>query len=193
MNPVLRVEAFEIVPDVAELLGQNCRRNGVIDRVSIYNRGVGDPALTLTIPSTEGRSALPDFYSTRFRFDEGLDVRVISLDSVSPRIRTGERVLAKIDVEGTEDEIFRHGQEFLRAHRPTILCEVLRDQARAHAVQAPLLKPHGYHFYLVRDGGLLAAEEIRPDERFRDWLFSTGGASAVRAVVPGLASHGPRV
>jgi hypothetical protein len=82
------------------------------------------------------------------------------------------RVLVKVDVEGTENEIFRHGQKFLRAFHPTILCEVLYGVADAKERQG-LLAPHGYRFYLVRQTDLRPASRIEPHARLRDWLFTT--------------------
>jgi hypothetical protein len=44
-----------------------------------------------------------------------------------------------------------------------------------------LLVPHGYRFYLVREGNLAAADRIEPDVRYRDWFFTNRSADQLRA------------
>ncbi|HEX6265191.1 MAG TPA: hypothetical protein VF036_07910 [Actinomycetota bacterium] len=68
--PHVGAHAFEIVPAVADALEANARRNGVDDRVAVHREGIGDPNKTMRVPSGEGGSALPSFYSSRIRFDE---------------------------------------------------------------------------------------------------------------------------
>jgi FkbM family methyltransferase len=172
-NPQLEAHAFEIVPENFRALFDNCVRNDILDRVTLHHVGVGTPGARITVPARSSGSALPDFYSRNLRFDAGARVRLVSLDSLVDRIPHGARVTMKIDVEGTEDEVLRHGQAFLDAFRPRILCEVLPGAADPSALES-LLSPHGYRFHLVRDRDLLVSPRIDPDERFRDWLFLAG-------------------
>jgi FkbM family methyltransferase len=172
-NPELEAHAFEIVPENFRALFDNCVRNDVLDRVTLHHVGVGAPGAAIRVPGRSAGSALPDFYSRNLRFDAGVRVRLVSLDSLVDRIPPGARVTVKIDVEGTEDEVLRHGRAFLDAFRPRILCEVLPGVADAPALES-LLASHGYRFHLVRDRDLLPSPRIEPDERFRDWLFLAG-------------------
>ncbi len=127
-----------------------------------------------------GGSALPSFYSSRMRFDQGCLVRFRSLDSVLPELPEGP-VVVKVDVEGTEDEVFRHGQRFLAERRPDVLCEVLAGVADPEVLEG-LLAPHGYRWYLVTEGGLEARERLEPHPRYRDWLFTQRTPEALRAL-----------
>jgi FkbM family methyltransferase len=167
------VHAFEIVPAVVDLLRENVRANGLTDRVRVRPEGIGDPDTEMMLPSGEGGSALPSFYSSRMRFP-GATVRVPfrSLDSVAADLPAGARVVMKIDVEGTEDAVFASGQRFLHDLRPDMLCEVLAGVADPARLEA-LLSPHGYRYHLVTEDRLVPHGHIRPSTRFKDWFLTT--------------------
>jgi FkbM family methyltransferase len=169
--PHVDVHAFEIVPAVADALEANVRRNGIDDRVVVHREGIGDPEKTMQVPSGEGGSALPSFYSSRMQFDGGRAVDFRSLDSVAALIPEAARVVMKVDVESTEDAVFRFGQAFLRTLRPHILCEVLHDVADGAALDG-LLAGAMLHKYLVTDTQLTRIDRVVPHPAFRDWLFT---------------------
>jgi FkbM family methyltransferase len=171
VNPILTSHAYEIVPAVADLLEDNVRRNGFGERVFVHREGIGVPGATMVIPSGEGGSALPSFYSSRLRFEHGTTVAFRSLDSLGDVVGPAKRLVMKVDVEGTEDDIFAHGQRFLAARRPDVLCEVLPGKARVEALNG-LLSRLGYEFYLVRGTDLLRCALISPHPHYRDWLFA---------------------
>jgi FkbM family methyltransferase len=165
------VHAFEIVPAVADALEANARRNGVEDRVVVHREGIGDPDKTMRVPSGEGDSALPSFYSSRMRFEGGKEIDFRSLDSVAALIPEAARVVMKVDVEGTEDAVFRFGQAFLRTCRPHVLCDVLHGVADGAALDG-LLAGAELHKYLVTDTRLARIDRVVPHPDFRDWLFT---------------------
>jgi FkbM family methyltransferase len=169
--PNVDVHAFEIVPAVADALEANVRRSGIGDRVVVHREGIGDPEKTMQVPSGEGGSALPSFYSSKMRFDGGKAVDFRSLDSVAALIPDAARVVMKVDVEGTEDAVFRFGQAFLRTLRPHILCEVLHGVADGAALDG-LLAGATLHKYLVTDTRLTRIDRVVPHPAFRDWLFT---------------------
>ncbi len=187
VNGSLRAHAFEIVPDVYEALRENCLRNGVLDRVVLHNEGIGNPETYIMIPPASGGSALPDFYSSRLRFQDGAVIPFRSLDSLVALMPPGGNVLVKVDVEGTENDVFRFGQRFLSSFLPDILCEVLPEVATPAELEA-LLAPHGYHFYLVKGTGLQRYAHIHAAARFRDWFFTIKEPEQLRrAGLSGLA------
>jgi FkbM family methyltransferase len=171
VSPQLRVHAFDIVPGVVATLETNLERNGVSDRVEVHQEGVGTPGTTMRVPVAEGGSALPSFYSSRMHFDDGISIEFRSLDSMIGSMPADARVVMKIDVEGTEDRIFRDGQDFLERFRPDMLCEVLHGVADGEVLQE-LLASREFSTYLVREHDLRLAARIQPDERFRDWLIT---------------------
>ena len=180
VNAALQAHAFEIVPEVYAALRDNCARNGILARVTLHQEGVGSPDGSVRVPTDVSDSALPDFFSTRLHFESGELVRLVSLDSLATALPNGARVLIKVDVEGTENEVFRYGQEVLAPFGPDILCEVLDGVADAAELQS-LLSPHGYHFYLVRAADLLSTDTITPNSHYRDWFFSRRSDALLRA------------
>ncbi len=194
VNPHLSAQAFEIVPEVFEVLRENCQRNNVLSRTTLHLAGVGAPGDTMKVPTSTSGSALPSYYSRSTHFDDGVDVTFVSLDSLLDTIPPESRVVMKIDVEGTEDTVLRYGQGFLASLKPDILCEVLEGVANAAELER-LLSPQGYELYLVRDADLLPRRELRPDPRFRDWLFTTMSvdelATAGVPIGPGSGAKSP--
>jgi FkbM family methyltransferase len=181
VNPFADVHAFEIVPDVYRLLFENCVRNDLLDRVTLHLEGIGKDGARAILPATSSGSALPDFYSGSLRFDTGVHVRFASLDSLMRLLPAGASVVGKIDVEGTENVVLAGGQALLHAAGPDLLCEVLAGVADGDELEA-LLSPHGYRFLLVREYDLLEVERLRPNSRFRDWLFTKRDPAALRAM-----------
>lgn len=169
--PTARVHAFEVVPLVAEAARENVAANGLTDRVTVHGHGVGKDGDTVQIANGAGGSALPDFYSTKLHFSDGVPVGVQSLDAIVAELDAQPPSIVKIDVEGAEDVVLEHARSFLASHHPDILCEILPD-ANTAAVEAALA-PHGYRFYRVERGVVRAQPDLVPHAEFRDWLFST--------------------
>lgn len=178
--PSVQVHAFEIVPAVADALEANLVRNRVDVRVAVHREGVGEEGATIRVPTGEGGSALPSFYSSRMRFEVGDLVPFRSLDSVADMLPENDRVVMKIDVEGTEDAVFAAGQTFLKAFRPDILCEVL-PEADGEMLEE-LLAPAGLDRYLVTNSRLEERARIVPDGEHRDWLFTARGRTELEAL-----------
>jgi len=178
--PSVQVHAFEIVPAAANGLEANLVRNGVDLRVALHREGVGDEDTTLRVPTGEGGSAIPSFLSSKHTSTDGELVRFRSLDSIADLLPSGDRVVMKVDVEGTEDEVFRSGKSFLAEFRPDVLCEVLAD-ADGEALEE-LLSSAQLRWYLVTGVALEPRASIVPDERHRDWLFSKLAPEDLRAV-----------
>ncbi|MEO8292420.1 MAG: FkbM family methyltransferase [Actinomycetota bacterium] len=181
-DPHVDVHAFEIVPAVVTMLRANIERNGLADRITIHAEGIGDPSTIMRVPEGTGGSALPSFFSSRMRFIEGVQVPFRSLDSLEGLVPARARVVMKIDVEGTEDDIFEHGQRFLERTRADIICEVLPGVADGQRLTR-LLQPHGYRFCLITPTGLASRSQILPDAGYRDWLFTCRSEEEVMSAV----------
>jgi FkbM family methyltransferase len=169
-NRRLKAHAFEIVPRVADLLEANIRRNAVDDRVTVHREGIGIPDTILVVPSGEGGSALPSFYSAKMHFEDGVEIPFRSLDSVEELIDDASRLVMKVDVEGTETEVFKNGMALVERHLPDVLCEVLHGSDPQMLNE--LLIPLGYSFYLVTRNATVQHGQILPNRQFRDWLFT---------------------
>lgn len=179
--PAAQIHAFEVVPDVAAAARDNVAANDLSDRVTVHTAGLGKDGDTVRVATGSGGSALPDFYSTKLRFTAGVPVELRSLDAVTGSLSVPPPAVVKIDVEGTEDVVLRHGQAFLQSHRPDILCEVLPDAADPGAVEG-FLAPHGYRYLQVERQTLREHRSLAPSSEFRDWLFTTRGDAELTAL-----------
>jgi FkbM family methyltransferase len=189
VSETVRAHAFEIVPHVFQALFANCVRNDVLHRATLHHVGIGAPGDSMRVPTGSGGSALPSYYSRSLHFEGGVLVEFVSLDSLIPLVPAAARVVAKIDVEGTEHEIFRHGQSFLTAYRPDVICEVLAEVAHHDELEG--LLPSGYFRYLIVEESLSHRGRIEPDPRFRDWLFTPRSPDELASLgVPIAGSQG---
>jgi FkbM family methyltransferase len=178
--PAVQAHAFEIVPAVTDALVANLVRNRVEERVAVHREGIGEDGKTMRVPTGEGGSALPSFFSSRMHFDEGDLVSFRSLDSVAEMVPQDDRVVIKIDVEGTEDAVMGSGQAFLKAFRPDILSEVLPEADGA--LLDDLLRRAGLRPFLVTDSRLEERPRIVPDVGHRDWLFTARSHDQLRSL-----------
>jgi FkbM family methyltransferase len=178
-NPKADLHAFEIVPEVFALLYQNVVRNNLLSRIFCHSFGIGVDRFEMVIPSSAPGSSLPIGFSSKDRFAQGTTVGFRSLDSQLPFVRSGQRVLVKVDVEGTELDILRHGQEFIGTMQPDIVCEIL-PAADGDSV-SDYLHRHRYTAYMICDGYLMKAEHVTPDRRYHDWLFTQRSVADMNA------------
>jgi FkbM family methyltransferase len=188
-----RVDAYEIVPENAIALLRNLAANDLLDgRVHVHLEGLGASEHRIRVPTGSGGSALPDFYSASREFTSGVTVRVVTLDSRLHGFAATDRVLAKIDVEGTELDVLTGGARFLDQLRPTMLCELLPGLARTDDLDTLLLDRLGYSAFLLTDAGLRPHDRLQPHETFRDWLLvDTGRHPDVLAAVAAHLPAGP--
>lgn len=195
VNPMARVHAFEVVPEVVKGAFDNVVANDLLARVTVHACGLGRDGETVTVAVGAGGSALPDFYSLRMDFPEGAHVPTRSLDAIWPSLAgdlvSSGRVLMKIDVEGFEDVVLQHGRSMLTEVRPDILCEILYGVANVGAVEEALAGL-GYRHLLVTDEGLEARDLLGADPGYRDWLLTTRDDEALAALgIPVTAAPRP--
>lgn len=174
-NAAARVHAFEIVPDVFEVLFRNVVRNDLADRIACHLLGVGHEGHVLTVPSFAAASSLPTSVSALDAASAGVHVRFTALDTFAASVPDGARCLLKIDVEGTEDQVFAGGARTLERLRPDILCELLPGGDRGGVVSGALRRL-GYSAFKIVDGAIERAATIVPDAHHHDWLFTPRGA-----------------
>lgn len=172
-NPRLEVHAFEIVPEVFDLLYRNCARNDILDRATCHHFGLGKDGASIRLPEPVEGGSLPLSFSSRWDGGQGRRIGFHSLDSLLPLFPDrGRRILAKIDVEGTEDEVFRCGKDFLAVFAPDMVCEILPDCAKVDFIE-PLLRELGYSFFKIGADSLIKSERLTADGDFHDWFFTT--------------------
>ncbi len=62
-----------------------------------------------------------ELYETIDRVEDGIDT--ITLDSLIPEASEGDRILVKIDTEGSDLDVIRGGKEFIKKFKPTLAIE----------------------------------------------------------------------
>jgi len=188
-SPKAEVHAFEIVPEVYEVLFENVVRNDVARRVECHLFGIGAGGTFVRMPRV-GASTLPTSFSSDTASVAGVSVAFRALDSYVDAFARHASVLIKIDVEGTEPAVFREGWQFIERFRPQILCEILRSSTTAPALGEEL-KRRGYRLFNVTDDGLIEHQGLAPNPTQRDWLFTPHDPEALRRLttvrVQGLA------
>ena len=85
-----------------------------------------------------------------------------------------ERILLKIDVEGSEPVVLQSLSELICEHRPHILIEILD---RTEAALREALSSNAYSLFLVTDDCLVRYDRVFASPQFRDWLLVPNGAA----------------
>jgi len=178
-NPAARIYAFEPLTRVRARLEHNVALNAA-SNVTCVPLAVGSPAGTAEffhvrdgIPSSSSLSG--SFMRSIVSGDEltSSTVEVVEVDDFVESHELSGVDLVKVDTETTEAAVFRGMLRTLRRDRPDIFCEIL-DAEVAAAVEA-LLKPLNYEFFLLTPGGLVRYDRLRPDERWRNFIFRPRG------------------
>ena len=151
--------------------------------------GLSDSARALTLfarsedPADSSATVVPDLYATQETWDRTA-VAVLPGDEALAMLGVGRVGVLKIDVEGAELEVIRGLEGTLRAHRPSVICELLPSyspgqkrwafrQPRTDAVVATM-RSLGYRlFRLLPSGEALPLETIEPhsDNSLTNYAF----------------------
>ena len=173
-NPEAEIMAFDILPEAYHVLIDNLLINNLLERVEIKLVGIGVGGGVFCAPFNDISSEMPSSLSLDCKpiYSDQVEVPIKSLDEICfPRF-FGKELLIKIDVEGTEIDIFSHGRETLKVIKPDIICEVLPG-ARQFDVYDQILDEFSYRKYLITNDGLKLFNSIKPDMHFKDWFFTT--------------------
>jgi len=173
-NPDAKIIAFDILPEAYHVLIDNLMLNNLLEKVEIQLIGIGEKDGVFCAPFNNISSDMPSSLSLDCKpiNDDQVQVLIKSLDEICLPRFTGKKLCIKIDVEGTEVDIFLHGRETLKIIKPDIICEVLPD-ARQFNLYDQILDDCSYHKYLITNEGLKRFDKIKPDMYFKDWFFTT--------------------
>ena len=170
-NPAAEIHAFEILPKAFLALFHNFCRNNILHRSHCHLRGIGQAESLLTMPRPRPGDPLSTTCSSLTRFASGVRVQFLSLDSLARLLPPARRVLVKIDVEGTENDIFAQGGEFLARFGPDLVCEILPGISKVEEIE-PVLQGLSYRLFNIQPGGLSEASRLLPHPDYHDWLFT---------------------
>lgn len=119
------VLAIEPQPRLAAFIGESARESG-IDNIDVIEAAAGaaNGRATLLVPAGDtGRAGLMARFSGRGRHAT-VDVKVIPLDDIEPRITPLSRVVIKIDVEGSEMNVLEGARTLIANTQPTLIIEL---------------------------------------------------------------------
>lgn len=180
--PQLRAHAFEILPEAFLLLYENCANNDLLSRVECHHVGLGAEETVARLPSGRFSSSIASSFSSQVALDDGISVGFRRWDDAAWRPAGTDRVIVKIDVEGTELAVIESGLRLVTEFTPTILMEVL--PATSVEPFHEILDGLGYRYYHFRRGPRLVREEKLDGRRDgRDWLLTCEPEDVVEAAV----------
>lgn len=173
-NPRARVYAFEPMPRVRARLEHNIALNG--SSVACEPVALGNAPGRAEFFHT--RNGIPSSSSLAEGFMRSIVERNELTSSTVEVLRGDDYVrsrglvgvdLVKIDTETTEAAVLEGLLHTLGRDRPHIVCEVLESEVGAK-IEA-LLEPLGYEYFALTASGPVRCEHIRPDTRWRNFLF----------------------
>lgn len=177
VNPGLLAYAYEILPQNFLILYDNILLNNLVSRVVPRLCGLSNEAGFMKLPRAGSDGVLPSSVAIDWRFSEGVDIPIQTLDEC--HVDIDGPVTIKIDVEGFETEVLEGGRALLEHVRPDIVCEVLRKAKRISDMEE-LLTSLDYRFYHITNIGLVESKRVVPKKSERDWLFTTRDATELR-------------
>jgi FkbM family methyltransferase len=178
VNKGATIRAYEIVPDVFDLLNENVRDNRCYHSIHCELKGIGTPDTTILVPSMAEFSALPSSISIYSEYQQGAEIEIVALDSIEIPDFVDGRFLIKIDVEGAEYEVLENGTDMLKNFSPDIICEILNSSKNVDSI-SDLLRDFGYKLFLIKGRSLIQYSSVVPDPYWRDWFFTTRPLSSL--------------
>ncbi|MFG1602748.1 FkbM family methyltransferase [Actinoplanes sp. NPDC049265] len=164
---VVAFEPFPALAEVAERLAADNDLRIRVERIALSDHS-GTATFYLSDTSDSSNSLAAGFRKS----SRQIDVAVETLDGYVRRTGVVPAVL-KIDTESTEPDVLLGAAETLHAHRPWVLCEVLRGRGEDRLME--VMAPHGYRWYHITDEVPYSeAQAIAGDSTYRDlmWLFA---------------------
>lgn len=170
LNPQARVIAFEPVESSYQRVVENADVNGFdigAERAAVSDR-TGSAVIFDSPKWGHARSSLERPPPAQY---VEIDVQTFSLDDYMQQKKVASVDLIKIDIEGHEAAAVRGMSELIARSKPTILIEVLTDDAGTALLG--MLEPHGYRLFRISDtDGLDPVVHIDTGQRgSRNFLF----------------------
>ena len=181
-SPRGQVYAFEPLSGPFGRLQRNVHFNG-LRNVVCTQTAVGESEGTAEFFHVAAE--LPTSSSLSYAFMESADnlthseVPVVTLDNFVRQHHINRVDLMKIDTESTEPDVLRGMSETLKRDHPTMICEVLHQRNTGAALEE-ILKPLGYHFYLLTPDGPQQRQNIEGQKELFNYLLTTKKADEVK-------------
>jgi FkbM family methyltransferase len=159
-----RVLAAEPTRATFARLSENVRRNGVEDRVILFNGMIGDrggQGQIYFVPGMEEYSSMapPAHLAVKSKELNTQDVPIERVDDLVDKFNLRPAIL-KVDVEGAEFSVFKGALHTISEHRPIIISEIWRGPTKADGhTGAEIIEMLEGLDYVVRD---LSDPQIKP-------------------------------
>jgi FkbM family methyltransferase len=185
-NPSGQVFSFEPLPSLVNRLQRNIALNRLAN-VQCVPCAVGETEGTAelfyvanAVPSTSTLSTelKPDGLTRDLGEVRSMPVPVITVDGFVQNNDLKRIDLVKIDTESTEPQVLRGMADTLHRDHPTVLCEVLKESRSEDALEE-ILRPLGYHYYLLTSDGPVQQDRIEAHPEWRNYLFTTSDLDTV--------------
>jgi FkbM family methyltransferase len=154
----LRCIAFEPVPSNFETLKRNIELNELTEAVQIFPLGLGaadSKANFIFNPVNTGAS---------YKNDEGVsggfvaDIRTLDSMMEDMKIKSDERILLKLDVEGMEAEVFEGAASFIRSYQDLLI--IFEDKHAGKELTIKELEKHAHFEYGIVDEFNMFARKV---------------------------------
>lgn len=118
-----KILAFEVVPEVFDMLNEAMTVNKMSDKVSCYRIAVGDRKGIATLVCGTSDNGVVNWCAR----NEGEEY--VNSDTLTPYLEPfiDEEVVFVIDAEGSEFRVIRGMQAFVEKKKPKIIFEILRE------------------------------------------------------------------
>ena len=174
-NSKARIYAFDILPEALSVLFNNLLLNQLLSNVKINFCGIGaTKSVKGEVPFFPFSTEISSAFSMNFKYEKNYSVPVQfkSLDDLLDKI-DNKNVLIKIDVEGTELEIFENAQKTLGLLRPNIMCEILVTTPSEKVKKIDgILSFYNYRKYLITSNGPVEKQHLESNKSCKDWFFT---------------------
>jgi len=142
------------------------------NQIQTYNCAVGDEIGFLDFFEPQGHltngslnKEFAQLFSSDISHNKAL---VINGNYLSHLVSEGERILVKIDVEGSEVEVLSGMKEFIFLKKPTLIIEVLSTYQ--DKLNTLTFLHENYYFYNLTKDGLIQYDEFEATQ-FRDYIL----------------------
>jgi FkbM family methyltransferase len=174
------VHSFEPRPDVFDSLELNAKLNNFsclrLNRIALSDKDGFDRLFLPSDFAWPNASLVHGFTGQAYY----INVETLRLDTYWTEKCSRPVDLVKIDAEGAELRVLKGMGSLLDVWQPDIVCEVLEPYDKA---LSDFFRSKPYRKFLITDSGLVEADEIRADPRFRDYYLSCNASQSVGRAV----------
>ncbi len=170
------VFAFEPGREAFLRLLINLKENPNLEsRVNPFFAAVGAKSSTVTFYTPCGHitnSSIDPAFAKIFGETKAVIAQVAPKDLFEERFKLSEKILVKIDAEGSEPAVLSQLRELIDQSNADLLVEILPHYSAAMQTHFDYFQAAGYLTYSLQEHGPILMAELNASNRWRDWWFS---------------------